>query len=129
MHEASIALSMLDIITSRCRKDGYNRIDSVKVRIGRASGILPEALTFAFDAAKVDTIARDAQLIIESVPLGGVCNDCGRSFKVNDTYIFNFNCPECSSSSFKIVSGFEMDIIEIDVSRGEDEGQGSKQDT
>lgn len=114
MHEASIALSILDIITSQCQKDGYNRINSVKVRIGRASGVLPEALSFAFDAAKIDTIANHAELIIETIPLGGLCNNCGNSFEVEDTYVLN--CPECSSSSFKIEKGFEMDIIEMDVS-------------
>lgn len=114
MHEASIALSILDIITSQCQKDGYNRINSVKVRIGRASGVLPEALSFAFDAAKIDTIANHAELIIETIPLGGLCYDCGNSFEVEDTYVLN--CPECSSSSFKIEKGFEMDIIEMDVS-------------
>lgn len=115
MHEASIALSMLDIITSQCKKEGFNRINSVKVRIGRASGVLPEALSFAFDAAKIETIARDAELIIETIPLGGLCYGCGKSFEVDDTYVLN--CPECLSSSFKIERGFEMDIIEMDVSQ------------
>lgn len=114
MHEASIALSMLNIITARCKEEGYSRINSVKVRIGRASGVLPESLSFAFDAAKTDTIAKDAELIIETIPLGGLCRDCGKSFEVDDTIVLN--CPECSSPSFRIERGFEMDIIEIEVS-------------
>lgn len=114
MHEATIALSVLDIITTKCKEDGYSRINSVIVRIGRASGVLPEALSFAFDVAKIETIARDAELIIETVPLGGHCYDCGKSFEVDAFYVLN--CPECLSSSFKIEKGFEMDIIEMDVS-------------
>lgn len=115
MHEASIALSMLDIISTRCMEEGYNRINSVKIRIGKASGILPEALSFAFEAAKIDTIAKDAELIIETIPLGGICNDCGNPFEVDEPVVLK--CPRCSSSSFKIEKGFEMDIIEIDVSK------------
>ncbi len=118
MHEASIALSMLNVITSRCLKEGFSRINSVKIRIGNASGILPDALAFAFDAAKIDTIAKDAELIIETVPLGGICLDCGKPFQVDDNIVLN--CPECSSPSFRIERGFEMDIIEMDVS-GENE--------
>lgn len=104
---------MLDIITAKCKEEGYSKVNSVKVRIGKASGVLPEALSFAFDAIKVDTIAKDAELIIETIPLGGMCNDCGKSFEVDDAIILE--CPGCSSSSLKIEKGFEMDIIEIDV--------------
>lgn len=114
MHEASIALSVLDIITNKCEEEGYSRVNSVRIRIGKASGVLPEALSFAFHAAKIDTIARDAELIIETIPLSGHCNDCGRYFEIDD--IVALNCPECLSSSLRVEGGFEMDIIEIDVS-------------
>ncbi len=114
MHEASIALSLLDIVTQKCREEGYNRVNSIRVRIGRASGVLPEALSFAFDALKIDTIAKDAELLIESVSLGGVCSDCGRSFEVDDPIVLN--CPECLSPSFRIERGFEMEMLEMDVS-------------
>lgn len=114
MHEASIALSLLDIVTEKCKEEGYNRVNSIRIRIGRASGVLPEALSFAFDALKRDTVAEDAELIIESVSLGGFCNVCGRSFEVDDTIVMN--CPECLSPSFRIERGFEMEMVEMDVS-------------
>lgn len=113
MHEASIALSILDIVTDRCLDEGYNTVESVRLRIGRASGILPEALVFAFDAAKIDTIAHNASLLIETVPLGGFCNECKNYFDVDEAYVLV--CPLCGCNSFKISKGYEMDIIEIDI--------------
>ena len=44
MHEASIALSVLEIAVDKCRKAGYNRIELIRLKIGRASGIMPDAL-------------------------------------------------------------------------------------
>jgi hydrogenase nickel incorporation protein HypA/HybF len=113
MHEASIVLSLLDTLTDRCREEGYRSIESVRIKIGMASGIMPEAIVFAFEAAKQDTIAGDARLFIETVPVGGSCNDCGTDFEVNEAYVVN--CPICGSVSFRILKGYELDIVEMEV--------------
>ena len=113
MHEVSIALSLLDIVVNRCREEGYQAIDSVRIRVGKASGILPEAFTFALEVAKKDTIARDAEFVIEWVPLGGFCNGCGSDFEMEGTYVFE--CPFCASPSFKINKGYELEIVDMEV--------------
>ncbi|GAB4418739.1 MAG: hydrogenase maturation nickel metallochaperone HypA [Thermodesulfovibrionales bacterium] len=113
MHEASLALSILDSVVSRCRDEGYGYVESVRLRIGRASGVLPEALAFAFDAAKEDTIARDAKLVIDIVPVGGFCDGCMNDFEVDDGYVLN--CPLCGSDLFRVNKGYEMEIVEMDV--------------
>lgn len=114
MHEASIALSLIEIITEKCRKDGFSRIESVNIRIGRASGVMPDALLFAFDAIKADSSAHNALLKIEEVPVSGRCNDCGRDFAVEEEYALS--CPLCGGGSFNIISGRELDIIDMEVS-------------
>src|SRR5512141_2958422 len=42
MHETALALSILDIVVGKCADAGGRVIDSVKVRIGKAAGVLPE---------------------------------------------------------------------------------------
>ena len=113
MHEASIALSVLETVSDLCQQEGYNSIESVRLRVGRAAGILPDALLFAFDAAKAGTIASKAELIIEYISLGGVCRDCGSNFASEERYIFA--CPVCKSSGIKITQGDEMQIIDMEV--------------
>ncbi len=113
MHEASIAISLLETVSNLCRQEGYTSIESVRLKVGKLAGILPDALLFAFDAAKEGTIAREAQLIIESVSLGGVCNECGSSFESDERYIYA--CPACNSSSIKITRGDELQIIDMEV--------------
>ncbi len=63
MHEVSIAQGLLEIAIDNCKKHGYQSIDSIKAKVGKASGIVPDSLLFAFEALKQDTIAGNATLI------------------------------------------------------------------
>lgn len=117
MHETSIALGILDIINDRCIAEGYHSVESVRLRIGRAAGIMPEALLFSFDVAKEGTLAENATLIIDSIPLGGICSECKSEFEVEEAYVLS--CPQCGSTAFKIQKGYEMEIVEMDVKEEE----------
>lgn len=114
MHEVSVAEGLLDAATRECIRQGYSTIGTVRVRIGRASGVMPEALLFAFDALKDETPAKEATLEIEIVPVGGFCNDCRKDFIADDLFVFQ--CPLCLGGSFVIRSGRELDISEMEVS-------------
>ena len=114
MHETALALSILDIVVDKCREAGGSTVDSISVRIGKAAGVLPEALSFAFDAVKATTVAEKAQLVIEHVPVGGVCNECKKEFIVDDVQ-YVFSCPLCGSKSFQITSGREMEIVDMEI--------------
>lgn len=114
MHELSIAQNLLDIVSVQCLKDGFKEIESINIKIGKASGILPDALSFAFDAIKTDTIAKNASLNIAEIPLTGLCRDCNSTFTVEEEYILC--CPSCKGSSFVMTAGRELDIIDMEVS-------------
>jgi len=114
MHETALALSILDIVVEKCREAGGRTVDSVRVRIGKAAGVLPDALVFAFDASKATTVAENAQLVIEPVPVGGVCKDCKKEFSV-DNVQYIFSCPLCGSKAFEITTGREMEIVDMEI--------------
>lgn len=113
MHEISFASSLLEIIEKQCREERHLSIESVKVRVGKAAGILPEAFAFALETVKKDTLAQNAKFIIDVVPLGGVCNGCQEQFATEDNFILE--CPLCASPSFQINQGYELEIVEMDV--------------
>ena len=112
MHEASIIMGVLETVTRQCQLEGYSKINSIRLRIGKASSILPDSLHFAFDAIKIETIARDATLDIDIIPLGGTCAECRREFEI-ENYIFN--CPFCNSTQILINKGFDMEIVDMEV--------------
>ena len=113
MHEASIALSIINIAEEHCKKAGFSKIQSIGVKIGSASGVLPSALLFAFDVAKDGSRANDASLVIEEVPLGGDCRSCKRGFTAEGPFVLE--CPLCGGSNFTISTGRELDLTDIEV--------------
>ncbi len=114
MHETALALSILDIVVAKCSEAGGRTVDSIRLRIGKAAGVLPDALLFAFDAAKASTVAENARLEIEHVPIGGFCNGCKKDFSVDDAQ-FVFFCPLCGSKSFEMRAGREMEIVDMEI--------------
>ena len=114
MHEVSIAQGLLDIAIDNCKKQGYKNIDLIKVKIGKASGVVPDALQFAFEALKVGTMADMAVLKIDEIPVGGFCDSCKKHFTVEEAYVLS--CPLCGGSSFKLETGRELNIDEMEVS-------------
>lgn len=113
MHEFSIAEGIISAIIQKCINNGFNKVEKVKISVGSASGVMSEALLFAFDVLKSDTIAQNAILFIEKIPLSGICMNCFSKFMTEEPYILV--CPYCNSNSLKIHSGMEMDIEEIEV--------------
>ena len=114
MHELSIAQNLIDIVSAQCLKNGFKEIEAVNVKIGKASGIMPDALIFAFDAIKTDTIAKNASLNIAEIPVAGACRDCNSVFIVEEEYVLC--CPSCKSSFFVMTAGRELDIVDMEVS-------------
>ncbi len=114
MHETAIALSILDIVVEKCREAGGRTVDAVRVRIGMAAGVMPDALTFAFDASKTGTVAEKARLVIERVPVSGNCSECRKAFSVDDAQ-FVFACPLCGSKFFEITGGREMEVVDMEI--------------
>jgi len=113
MHELSIVMNVLDIAAETCRKEGGRRVEAVYLRVGRASGVMPDALRFAFEAARRGTVAGEARLEIEEVPVGGDCRACGRGFTTEEKYVFS--CPLCGGRDFRVTSGHELEISELEV--------------
>lgn len=114
MHETALALSILDVVVEKCREAGGHTVDQVRLRIGFAAGVMPEALSFAFDAAKATTVAEHAELVVERVPVSGVCSDCKKEFSVSEVK-YVFSCPLCNSKFIDIKTGREMEIVDMEI--------------
>jgi len=65
MHELSIAEELLQIITKKASQVGIGKIEQINLKIGEFSGILPDALVFAFEMLSKGTITDGARIEIE----------------------------------------------------------------
>jgi len=115
MHEFSIATSLLEIISQEaCAYQGA-RVKAVTLKIGTLSGVVPEALEFAFQVLSEGTIAEGARLVIERIALRIVCNACGTASMPADFFII---CPHCGSGDVEIKEGRELDIESMEIEDG-----------
>lgn len=108
----SIVQSLLTIVKEEMLKNNAARLRSVRVSIGEMSGIVPESLNFCFEILTAESEMKGAVLEIEKTPLIGRCRKCKKDFKVIN---YKFSCTECDSTDIDIVSGREMNIVELEV--------------
>ena len=112
MHEFSIMQSTLDIAFEHATNSKADKITSLHLRIGEFSGVIQEALEFAFEALTSGTIAEGATLEVEKVPICCYCDSCDKNFNPSG---YSFECPDCKTPSASIIEGREMEITEIEV--------------
>lgn len=72
MHELSLAEETVRIVEDAARRDGFARVRTVFVEIGRDSCVMPEALAFCFESAAKGGVAEGARLEIARPPGDGM---------------------------------------------------------
>ena len=113
MHELSIMTEALRMATDTAQSAGASRVRKLRLRIGSLSGVVPDALRFAFDVVCHGTMAEGATLEIEAVPAACWCATCQAEFECVD--FFN-ECPRCHDVSGELRRGRELDIAAVETS-------------
>jgi hydrogenase nickel incorporation protein HypA/HybF len=112
VHEAGLVQSMLTIAEREARRAGGTRIALVRLRVGRLSAVVPEALEHAFDALKAGTMAGSATMEVEYVPGRLFCARCERDFTTEDLI---GACPTCGTPSGFVKDGMDVQLVSLEV--------------
>ncbi len=112
MHELSIAQNILEIVEGAVPVEQAAGVRTERVRVGRLSGVVADSLQFCFGAVVAGTRWSGADLAIESVPAVSECKDCSHRFAIDDAA---FLCPSCGGSSIALVSGTELQVVEVEL--------------
>ncbi len=112
MHELSIVASLFETLEEKAKDNKAKKIISVRLKVGALSGVVPEFLKTAFDIFKKNTIADEAELLIEKVPLKVKCQKCGAEIVKDD---FVFICEKCASRELKTLAGTELLLEKIEM--------------
>lgn len=105
--------STLAAAVRQARSAGATRIHGLRLRVGRLSGVVTDALEFAFAALRPGTPAADARLEIETVPATMWCAQCRAEFESPE---FLCECPTCGRPSGELRRGREMELVSLEVS-------------
>ena len=112
MHEVGLMQDALRIALDRARAEKAARILAVRMRIGVLSGVVPDALSFAFECLSRGTPAEGGRLEIEDVPVACWCAACREEFPSPD---LGFACPACGATAAGIRRGREIEVASIDL--------------
>ncbi|TAK94348.1 MAG: hydrogenase maturation nickel metallochaperone HypA [Verrucomicrobia bacterium] len=112
MHEVSIMAEAVRLAVESAQAAGARRITGLRLRVGNLSGAVPEAMTFAWDVVRQETLAAEASLSIETVAAACWCATCQAEFECKD---FMSECPRCHELSGDLRRGRELEIASVEL--------------
>jgi len=113
VHELAIAQSIAEAVEAKAIECNAAHVKSVRLKIGKASGIVADSLTFSFEMLVEQLpVLTGAQLLIDHVPHRARCHHCEEEFGVVNYIAL---CPICQEWSTDVVSGTELQIMEMEI--------------
>lgn len=112
MHEMSLAEGVLDLVEHCAHREGCRRVKTVRLEIGKLSGVEPEAMRFCFDAVVGGTLAEGAALDIVEEDGRAWCFDCRQLMPLAAR---SDPCPECGGFRMRVDEGIAMRVKELEV--------------
>jgi len=112
MHELSVAHSIISSLEKFREKEGFKILRGVNIEIGRLAGVEIEALRFALQSIKGESILKEAEINLIPVGMKITCNGCGTVTEVEN---FIFQCSSCGGNDIEITGGDTLEITELNV--------------
>lgn len=112
MHELSIITGVLDACEQAAKDAGAQAIQSIRLKIGERSGVSLEALEFAFETARIDTLAAQARLDLVLLEAQAHCLECGEVFRPEQGLFLE--CPKCQGPG-QMDQGQELTIDSLEI--------------
>jgi hydrogenase nickel incorporation protein HypA/HybF len=117
MHELAICQSLMEQVESIANERDAKCVTSITIGIGPLSGVEFQLLKNAYPIASAGTVAEDAELIIEHLPIKVRCNQCGAE---SDALPNKLTCKQCGDWRTTLISGDEMMLMSLELERQKD---------
>jgi len=105
--------STLELAGEHLLKAGCTEIHCIRLRVGLLSGVVPEALEFAFEVLKADFPAANATLEIERTPGLFSCGACGVEAWLDS---MQFECAGCGGLLMLREGGADLELVQMKMS-------------
>lgn len=114
MHELSICQSLMNQIESIALEKKAQSVTSIVIAMGPLSGVEAQLLKNAYPIASAGTVAEDAELIIETLPIRVKCSQCGSE---SDATPNKLVCKECGDWRTTLLSGDELILMSVELEK------------
>ena len=121
MHEMGVTRDLVDMVVACAEERGAVEVSRVYLHIGFVRDIVDELLEGCFRWMARDTVAANAELIIERIPFTVQCNQCGLIYAIDGNDESTWNCPICEKRDYHLNSGMEFFISHIEMRFPEEE--------
>ena len=112
MHELALTEGIIAIVEQEARKNGFERVLEITLKVGEFSGVVPDCLREFFPIASRGTAAEGAALRIEPVPAAFRCGSCGFEGPLPRHTAY---CPACGGEEIRMIAGREFFVENLKV--------------
>lgn len=112
MHEMGVTREVLDAVIEASAAAGATRVNTVRLRVGELTALVPDSMQFAWECMTPGTLAEGAVLEITETPGRSLCLSCGVEFD-HDRY--DRRCTSCGAQVTEVIAGDDLLIDKVDV--------------
>ncbi len=112
MHELAICQSLMDQVESIASERNAKSVTSIVIAMGPLSGVEAQLLKNAYPVASAGTVAENAELVIEHLPVRVKCTKCGSE---SDVLPNRLVCKQCGDWQTTLLSGDEMMLMSVEL--------------
>ena len=112
MHELSVCQALIDQVERVARDNGARRVMSIVVSVGPLSGIEAQLLEHAYPLAAAGTMAENAELVVETVPVKVRCRTCHAETEAAPNRLV---CGSCRDWQVEVIAGEDMMLLRVEV--------------
>ncbi len=117
MHELAICQSLMEQVESIAEERDAQSVTSITIGMGPLSGVEVQLLKNAYPIASAGTVAEDAELVIEHLPIKVRCTQCGGE---SDALPNKLTCKQCGDWRTTLISGDEMMLMSVELEKKRD---------
>ncbi|ADC47483.1 hydrogenase nickel insertion protein HypA [Methanobrevibacter ruminantium M1] len=124
MHELAMAQGILNAVLETAEANNAIEVTEIVIEIGKLAMLNPEQLKFMLGVLCSETIAENAELIVEDIDVEIKCHNCDFEGVANvddsDHYAPMILCPKCESHRVEVKNGKDVTVRNISIEK-EDE--------
>jgi len=112
MHELAISKGIIEIVNSEQKKQGFERVLEISLKVGEFSGLVPECIREFFPIAAAGSCAEKAELSIEPIRARFKCLDCDYEGDIDRKKAC---CLKCGSTAIRMTAGRDFFVESLKV--------------
>lgn len=133
MHEFAMAQGIINAVLETAEENNAIEVTEIVIEIGRLAMLNPEQVKFMLSVLTEDTLAENANIVIEDIAVEIKCYNCAYEGEANvddsDHYAPMILCPKCESHRVNIINGKDVTVRNISIEQEDNDSSKKDEDS